>query len=211
MQAVEEIGAYDRTPQKEDQEEPEENLEDNSADIFDTDIERQMEELGFGKAGSQEYDTVKCDMPGVVMEPESKAQDELLQHEKQSNESEQNESLEGADPQEALDQDADGLGELGNKEFQPFRDEAQRDHINAHVMRELTGSRTRSSDSSCSTATVRTVDPDLIKAKVKRQLKGQQQKQQARRIRKSGEAALTTKHRRENADNIKQSVSAEWY
>ena len=93
-----------------------------------------------------------------------------------------------------------------NKLFQAFRDLQATEKVNSHV--EHAG-RPRSSDSTCSTAS--TMNAQLIKDKVKRHFKSQQQKQYARRVRKSGEAALATRQRREHSDNIKQSTSSDWF
>ena len=107
----------------------------------------------------------------------------------------------------ASEDDEDDLGELSmaNRQQRPFRSTASHQHVNTHI------TRSRSSDSACSTASTRSgIDHDLVKAKVKRQLNQKSRQQAARRIRKAGEAGLVTKSRREHRDNIKQSVSAVW-
>ena len=93
-----------------------------------------------------------------------------------------------------------------NKAFQAFRDVQATEKVNSHHNH---SSRMRSSDSTCSSAS--SMNPQLIKEKVRRHFKSQQQRQYARRVRKSGEAALVTRQRREHTDNIKQSTAAEWY
>ena len=94
-----------------------------------------------------------------------------------------------------------------NKEYRPFRSEESKTHVNSH----LENVRQRSSDSFSSSTTQSSIDPNVIKMKLKRQQKKTQQKQLARRLRKSGEAAIITKSRREHSDNIKQSLSDVWY
>ena len=93
---------------------------------------------------------------------------------------------------------------LQNREYRPFRSEDQREHVNSHL--DETRMRTRSSDSTSSQ-----LDPSVVKMKVKRNLKKQQQKQHSRRLRKSGEASIATQIRRDNSCDIRESLSAEWY
>lgn len=93
-----------------------------------------------------------------------------------------------------------------NKEFRPFRNEESRAHLNSHLQR------TRNSESMCSTTSAAsTIAPDVIRAKLKKQRKKQQEKLKARRIRKSGEASLQTKQRRDTQNDIKQSTSSDWF
>ena len=96
---------------------------------------------------------------------------------------------------------------LQNKEYRPFRDEASQLHINEHLLKGET-SRSRHSDSVSSASSM---DPALIKRKVKSQAKKREARQFARRVRKSGEAAVVTKARRDNWDNIKQSTGPDWF
>ncbi|KAL3867147.1 hypothetical protein ACJMK2_044370 [Sinanodonta woodiana] len=108
------------------------------------------------------------------------------------------------------DDDIENLQET-NKEFQPFRNQESLAHVNQHLLR--TG-RTRTSDSMTSfsgRSTMSTMDPQLVKEKVKHQMKKKHEKLHARRVRKSGEAALQTKAKRENLSEIKQSMSAFWF
>ncbi|XP_060569241.1 serine/threonine-protein kinase RIO2-like [Ruditapes philippinarum] len=94
-----------------------------------------------------------------------------------------------------------------NKEYRPFRNEESRAHINSHMHI----GRSRNSDSMCSTSTVSSIAPEVIRAKVKKQQKKQQQILKARRIRKSGEASLQTRQRRDTQLDIKQSTSDVWF
>jgi hypothetical protein len=94
-----------------------------------------------------------------------------------------------------------------NKEYRPFRNEESRAHINSHMQ----AGRSRNSDSMCSTSTVSSIAPEVIRAKVKKQQKKQQQILKARRIRKSGEASLQTRQRRDTQLDIKQSTSDVWF
>lgn len=94
-----------------------------------------------------------------------------------------------------------------NKEHRPFRDQSSMLHENEHFSNEK---RTRNSDSMCSTTSAASVDPRLVKLKIKRQLKKEGAKQHARRIRKAGEAALATQSRRDNMADIGSSKDWGW-
>lgn len=96
---------------------------------------------------------------------------------------------------------------LDNHEQRPFRDEPE--HINAHIMRNI--QRGRSADSICSASTATSVAPEVIKARVKKQFVSEEKRQQARRTRKHGEAAVQTRKRRENFHDVKTSLDAGWY
>ncbi|XP_067667279.1 serine/threonine-protein kinase RIO2-like [Haliotis asinina] len=89
-----------------------------------------------------------------------------------------------------------------NRSFRPFRTEDSMAHTNLHL---------RQSDRDNVSVASSTIHPDLIKRKVKSQMVRKKMKQNARRIRKSGESSIVTKLRRENQDDVKQSLSAEWY
>lgn len=95
---------------------------------------------------------------------------------------------------------------VSNREYKPFRNEESMDHVNTHLN---TQSRQRNSDSMYS-ATSSVMTPDLVKEKVKRQMKSTKQKQEARRIRKSGEASLVTRKKRDTQNDIQQSMGAVW-
>ena len=92
-----------------------------------------------------------------------------------------------------------------NRDYGPFRDESSRNKINSHVVR------TRNSDSVMSTRSLQSIDPRTVKARVKSQLKKEHDRQKHRRIRKAGEASLVNRSRREQTDNIKQSLGSDWY
>ncbi len=100
------------------------------------------------------------------------------------------------------DDDLEDIAAL-NKQYRPHRDEASLAHVNHHT-------RQQSSDSFTSVATSRTIDSSVVRAKVKQSLLKKQKAQQRRRSAK-GEAGLTTEIRRDNRDNIKQSVSDVWF
>jgi hypothetical protein len=95
------------------------------------------------------------------------------------------------------------LDVMANVEFRPFQDERSRQHVNCHLT-DGRAVRQRSSDSFTSTAS--TIDPRVVRHKVKSQMKQKQARRNARRIRKSGEAALVTKKRRDNMDAIKHNT-----
>ncbi len=116
------------------------------------------------------------------------------------------------EPKPSVKKDSDSEGsdipELENLSFQnadyrPFRDEESLHHINSHLHR---GPRARNTESISSTASSAGLDKQAVRAKVKGQLQKQQRRQFARRVRKSGEAAVVTKARRATADAIKQSA-----
>lgn len=91
-----------------------------------------------------------------------------------------------------------------NKHYKPFRTEASMHHKNSH----LTWPAVRTEVMSVASSTI---DPEVIKKKVRCQAKRQEAKLKARRTRKSGESALVTKARRENQMEVRQSLSAVWY
>lgn len=101
------------------------------------------------------------------------------------------------------DDEEDELAPMDNATFRPFQDEAARQHVNHHLM-EAKGQRQRSSNSISSTAS--TIDPRVVRHKVMSQMKQKQKKQAARRVRKSGEAAVITRKRRENMEAIQHSA-----
>ncbi len=100
-----------------------------------------------------------------------------------------------------------------NRDFRPFRDGESLDKVNAHVLKAEAArvSRTRNTDSMMSTRSRTSVDPEQVRARVKSQMKKKQIQQKHRRIRKAGEAAVVTRARRENRENIKTSIGADWY
>jgi len=106
------------------------------------------------------------------------------------------------------EEEQEGLEDLSsfNQGYKPFRNEESMDHVNSHVR---FPPRLRSSDSmsTCSS----TMDPQMVKEKIKRQLKKKHVTLEARRVRKSGEASLITKSKRETRDDIKESLSDVWY
>lgn len=104
--------------------------------------------------------------------------------------------------EEGLDNDSEeDMAELSmsNKQQRPFRDT---EHVNSHLAAQRT-------HSSCSTSSS-SMSADLVKAKVRRKLQSKAKQQGARRIRRAGEAGVVTKSRREDRDNIKQSMDAAW-
>ncbi|XP_072166637.1 uncharacterized protein [Diadema setosum] len=95
-----------------------------------------------------------------------------------------------------------------NRNYRPHRSEASMSHVNSHSR----NIRCRNSDSvSSHTSTTSTIDPSMVRAKVKRNMQKKQKSAERRKLAKKGEAAQTTAKRRENSDNVKQSVSSLWY
>lgn len=138
--------------------------------------------------------------------------DKLVQS-NSDNESEEDDS-ETDDEDDGKDNDEqDEKGEISelseaNRAYRPFRNEESRSHVNSH----LKVGRQRNSDSSCSTySTSSVLDPRVIREKVKRQQKKKREVMKARRIRKSGEASLQTKLRRDTNLDIKQSMGPDWF
>ncbi|KAJ8304779.1 hypothetical protein KUTeg_018362 [Tegillarca granosa] len=121
----------------------------------------------------------------------------------------ENNELENSENSE--DEDDVNLEDLRseNRMFRPFRTEASMGHTDSHI---VDGQRQRSSDSMCTVSTTAsTFDPSLVKSKIKRQMKKKEDIQKARRLRKKGESAIMTKQKRENRNEITQSLSATWY
>ncbi|XP_066273198.1 uncharacterized protein [Branchiostoma lanceolatum] len=90
---------------------------------------------------------------------------------------------------------------MANRSQRPFRDSSQS---------KPTSHRTRSSLSMSSSVTQATLDKDYVRAKVKQSLAKKKKAVQKRRLIK-GEAGAVTRTRRENRDNIKQSLSSVWF
>lgn len=85
----------------------------------------------------------------------------------------------------------------------PFHDKP--DNLASHAIAATSPCNSLSSTTSRSTI----MEPEKVRAKVKRSLLKKQKKDQ-RRIMAKGEAAVVTRKRRENMDNIKQSTSGFW-
>ncbi|KAK7496861.1 hypothetical protein BaRGS_00011841 [Batillaria attramentaria] len=112
-------------------------------------------------------------------------------------------------PAEAVKSDSDTEDDLENlhalnKNFKPFRSEESAQHVNSHLTHRMLRAETVSAASS-------TIDPEVIRRKVRAQNKREEAKLKARRIRKRGEATQVTKARRENHNEVKASLSAVWY
>lgn len=119
----------------------------------------------------------------------------------------ENASGEISDDESESNDELDEIGEL-NRGLRPFRNEESLTHVNKHIQK----GRQRSSDSMMSTCTsTSSIDPSVIREKVKRQQKRKDEKLKARRIRKSGEASIVTKSRRDKQLDIKQSLGPDWY
>ena len=100
--------------------------------------------------------------------------------------------------------DAPALVSIGalNKSTQPFRDTT---HVDSQ--RDTSDDDRRFEDESKPLG----MDPRLVKKKMRSQMQRKNARLLARRTRKHGEAALATKLRRENTDDIKQSLGPIWY
>ncbi|KAK6306284.1 hypothetical protein J4Q44_G00232090 [Coregonus suidteri] len=92
-----------------------------------------------------------------------------------------------------------------NREFKPFRDSDSLLHVVEHSRRRTDSEATAGSVGSCST-----IPPEVVRAKVRRQLSKQQKAAQRRRLMK-GESNLVTAERRENQSNIKSSLETDGF
>uniref|UniRef100_A0A674CJF0 Serine/threonine-protein kinase RIO2 n=1 Tax=Salmo trutta TaxID=8032 RepID=A0A674CJF0_SALTR len=92
-----------------------------------------------------------------------------------------------------------------NREFKPFRDSDSLLHVVEHSRRRTDSEATAGSVGSCST-----IPPEVVRAKVRRQLSKQQKAAQRRRLIK-GESNLVTAERRENQSNIKSSLETDGF
>ena len=109
---------------------------------------------------------------------------------------------EGHEEQESLED----LSKI-NRQVRPFRNEESQQHENEHSrQKKLDKASTYTPSIACSS-----IAPEVARQRVRLQAKRKQQVQQARRVRKSGEAAAATDQRRENRDEIKQSLDAVWF
>nr|XP_054756289.1 uncharacterized protein LOC129262230 [Lytechinus pictus] len=107
------------------------------------------------------------------------------------------------------DSEDDDLEDIGasNKQYRPHRSEASMSKVNAHSM----NARSRNSDSVSSYAsTSSTMDPALVRSKVRSNMQKKQKAAVRHRLARKGEAAQTTAKRRENRDNVKQSLGSIW-
>ncbi|XP_078618759.1 serine/threonine-protein kinase RIO2-like [Branchiostoma floridae x Branchiostoma japonicum] len=91
---------------------------------------------------------------------------------------------------------------MANRSQRPFRDASSQSQPVSH--------RTRSSPSMSSSVSQATMDREYVRAKVKQSLVKRKKAVQKRRLLK-GEAGAVTRTRRENRDNIKQSLSSVWF
>lgn len=122
--------------------------------------------------------------------------------EKERKETETENHLRENDSEDDVEDELVNISE-SNREFRPFRNEESLAHENTHLQRN------RNSDSVSMATTQSTIDPRVIREKVKRQQRKKQDILKARRIRKSGESALQTKLRRDTRQDIKQ--SNDWF
>ncbi|GFO24559.1 serine/threonine-protein kinase rio2 [Plakobranchus ocellatus] len=107
------------------------------------------------------------------------------------------------------DEMAESLEDLSktNRQVRPFRNEEYQNHENEHIKAKKSDKASTFTPSiACSS-----IPPELARQRIRTQAKRKQQAQQAKRVRKSGEAAAATDQRRENRDEIKQSLDAVWF
>ncbi|KAL5004195.1 hypothetical protein ScPMuIL_017651 [Solemya velum] len=111
----------------------------------------------------------------------------------------QMEELEKQNSKSDSDEDVEDLT-TQNRMYKPFRNEESMQHTNFHLLGNV---RSRNSDSLSMMSTSSVMDPSMVKHKLKSQQKKRQEKQFSKRVRKSGEAAIQTKIKRENLSEIK--------
>ena len=164
----------------------------------DADVQGLLENDGAASDLTGDVDCGSCGVEGRDMQPPS-AESSSKQEDKGLKDA-------GSEGEDSGDEFNDISGQ--NRSYRPFRNEESVQHVNMHLLK----ARTRNSDSmSSSWSTASTIAPDVIRAKVKSQQRRAQEKQKALRIRKSGEASLQTRLRRETQLDIKESTSAEWF
>lgn len=89
-----------------------------------------------------------------------------------------------------------------NRNIRPFRNDTS--HLNEN--QKIDGASHFTPSIACSS-----IAPEVARSRIRSQAKRKQQAIQARRVRKSGEASLFTQQRRDNQDDIKQSLDAVWF
>lgn len=109
------------------------------------------------------------------------------------------------EPSEMEDSAMENLSKM-NREIRPFRNEESLEHFNPRLQNRIDQGSHFTPSIACSS-----IAPEVARHRIRCQTKRKQQAQQSRRVRKGGEASLVTKERRENTDNIKQSLDAVWF
>jgi len=108
-------------------------------------------------------------------------------------------------PDEEAEDDLEDLSKM-NRTLRPFRNEDSQQHINSHQLIGKDRLSTATPSIACSS-----IAPSVARSRIRQQNKKKLQSQTARRVRKSGEAALATSSRRDNQNEVKQSLDAFWY
>ncbi|BFZ02556.1 hypothetical protein BsWGS_05595 [Bradybaena similaris] len=93
-----------------------------------------------------------------------------------------------------------------NRKIRPLRNEESLEHVNKRLQNRIDQVADFTPSIACSS-----IAPEVARHRIRCQTKRKQQAQQSRRVKKRGEASLVTKERRENNDNIKQSLDAVWF
>lgn len=164
-----------------------------SLDTTDTDISEEFSE----KLSTEDATTTCSKLDHLTNSPrvphtESSADSQPQNEVDKTTENKANDSEE--DPCDVLED----LSTL-NRSYRPFRTEESMGHTMSHTLH-----------SDVTSVASSTIAPEVIRSKVRNQKKKEKQKQFARRIRKSGEASISTKARRENLREIKQSSDGIW-
>ncbi|KAH3836915.1 uncharacterized protein LOC127880293 [Dreissena polymorpha] len=214
---VDESGADDSAEEEENEEKEEEEEEEETHDVGDYDENDDVDVKPETEAKSPVLTEPECGK--VEKRHDFESEENVSKNEniliKNDTECETPKEEHGEANEEATKEvlGSDSEGEMcdisgQNKSYRPFRSESSVQHVNTHVLK----ARARNSDSvSTSNFSTSSIAPEVIRAKVKRQRKRLADQLQARRIRKSGEASLQTKLRRDVELDIRQSTSAEWF
>ncbi|KAH9525394.1 Serine/threonine-protein kinase RIO2 [Bulinus truncatus] len=131
----------------------------------------------------------------------------ILSAEKIDNDSNQSTKVHCENVNSSIEQIDDHLENLrlSNHSVKPFRNEESQCHVNEY-QRKLESDSQATLSIACSS-----IAPEIARSRIKSQAKRKQQAQLAKRVRKSGEASLFTKLRRDTHDDIKQSLDAVWF
>lgn len=179
--------------------------EDDETDEEDEEEEGEVEESGSEDKNSEEVQSIREDdiggLSGVGQDNDDQEHCIMVMD---GNKQEQS----GKEKENHSDDD-DDLEDIGasNKQYRPHRSEASMSKANAHSL----NARSRNSDSISSyTSTSSTMNPALVRSKVRGNLQKKQKAAVRHRLARKGEASQTTAKRRENRDTVNQSLGSIW-
>lgn len=179
--------------------------EDDETDEEDEEEEGEVEESGSEDKNSEEVQSIReDDIGGLSGVGQDNDDQEHCIMAMDGNKQEQS----GKEKENHSDDD-DDLEDIGasNKQYRPHRSEASMSKANAHSL----NARSRNSDSISSyTSTSSTMNPALVRSKVRGNLQKKQKAAVRHRLARKGEASQTTAKRRENRDTVNQSLGSIW-